>query len=635
MSRSKIEAGAIYSLLVVTLVILGWMYIRLDNSVDDTAKDLLSEKSTIVHSKLDAFFEPVIQNLNGEWLRANQGYFKDKSQRELAKHFFSILHASPSISAEYISDEFGNQFYAGHLVDSAYKHRPGYFTALTTLGNETEIGPDNRNWTFTDDTLILDEAWTRSDSEFDPRTRPWFQSAMKTDSIVWTPPYMFEAAKIPGITISKKFYTDKTVLNVISLDITLADLSLLTTKIDVSENGKAFVLTESGELIGLPSFDQELSSKELLSHALTPVEKFEQYDVASSYEIWQLKKWGEETFEFTSDGEKYWANFSPYELGNLTFQVGIITPEEDIIGPIKRTKTMLLFGMIFIVFVSIVLVQAYRSKNKSNILLAEQKLQIEEQKHLVEEKNQEIIDSINYAKRIQSAILPQDDFFAQHLPKSFVVYEPKDIVAGDFYWMSAKNGSVLFAAADCTGHGVPGALVSVVCNNSLNRAVKEFDLSSPAEILDKTRELVVAEFEKSEEEVKDGMDIALCSLSGNTIQFAGAHNPIWIIKKGATEIEETKANKQPIGKFDEPVPYQGHTFDLNQGDRFYIFSDGFADQFGGEKGKKYKSSNFKRFLLSIQDCSIEEQKNKVLQEFHSWKGDYEQLDDVCVIGVEI
>jgi serine phosphatase RsbU (regulator of sigma subunit) len=243
------------------------------------------------------------------------------------------------------------------------------------------------------------------------------------------------------------------------------------------------------------------------------------------------------------------------------------------------------------------------------------------------------MDSINYAKRIQSAILPPTKLVKEYLPESFILFKPKDIVAGDFYWMEHKEDKVLFAACDCTGHGVPGAMVSVVCNNGLNRSVREYGLTDPAEILDKTREIVISEFEKSEDEVKDGMDIALCSLEGNTLKYAGAHNPLWIIRNG--EIIETKANKQPIGKFDKQLPYTSHTFELEKGDSIYIFSDGYVDQFGGEKGKKFKPKTFRNLLLSIQDKTMEEQRFLIDKAFEEWRDNLEQVDDVCVIGVRI
>jgi serine phosphatase RsbU (regulator of sigma subunit) len=214
-----------------------------------------------------------------------------------------------------------------------------------------------------------------------------------------------------------------------------------------------------------------------------------------------------------------------------------------------------------------------------------------------------------------------------------VLYKPKDIVAGDFYWLEPKDGSILFAAADCTGHGVPGAMVSVICNNGLNRSVREHGLSVPGEILNKTREIVIQEFEKSEDEVKDGMDIALCALNGMKLSYAGAHNPLWIIREG--ELLTFKADKQPIGKHLDYVPYHTHEVDLQKGDVIYVFSDGYADQFGGEKGKKFRTSNMKKLLLSIYEKPMQEQKELLNQTFETWQGDLEQLDDVCVIGVRV
>ena len=292
--------------------------------------------------------------------------------------------------------------------------------------------------------------------------------------------------------------------------------------------------------------------------------------------------------------------------------------------------------VIFLIFVF----NRLKATRKQKAVIEQQKVEVEKQKEVVdlahnelEEKNQEIMDSIVYAKRIQSAILPPSKVVKEYLKESFILYKPKDVVAGDFYWMHQQEGKVLFAAADCTGHGVPGAMVSVVCNNALNRSVREYGLTIPGEILDKTREIVVQEFEKSEEDVKDGMDIALCSIEGMKLQYAGAYNPLWIIRNG--EVLETKANKQPIGQFENPEPYITHSFNLEKGDAIYIFSDGYVDQFGGEKEKKFKAKAFRELILSIQDKAMEEQKKSIDEAFETWKGDLEQIDDVCVIGVRM
>ena len=310
----------------------------------------------------------------------------------------------------------------------------------------------------------------------------------------------------------------------------------------------------------------------------------------------------------------------------------------------KEKQTILTYatagGLGLVAIFLLVVFNRLKVTRKQKNIIEEQKTEVENQKTVVElahteleEKNKEITDSIQYAKRIQNAILPPSKVVKEYLQESFIYYKPKDIVAGDFYWLEHAKGKVLFAAADCTGHGVPGAMVSVVCNNGLNRSVREYGLTDPGEILNKTREIVVQEFEKSEEEVKDGMDIALCSLEGNILQYAGAHNPLWIVRGG--ELLETKANKQPIGQFDNPEPYTTHTLELQKGDSLYIFSDGYADQFGGEKGKKLKTANFKKLLLSIQKESMEKQKQLIDEAFENWRGDLEQLDDVCVIGVRI
>jgi serine phosphatase RsbU (regulator of sigma subunit) len=263
-----------------------------------------------------------------------------------------------------------------------------------------------------------------------------------------------------------------------------------------------------------------------------------------------------------------------------------------------------------------------------------QKEIISNQHDLLEETHKEITDSIVYAQRIQKAILPPARIVNSLLPNSFVLYLPKDVVAGDFYWMEKVNDTVIFAAADCTGHGVPGAMVSVICNNALNRSVREFGLTDPGEILSKTREIVISEFEKSDEEVKDGMDIALCSLSGNSLKYAGANNPLWV-KKENGEYREIKANKQPIGKFEKATPFTSHELELESGDIIYLSSDGYADQFGGVKGKKLKQKGLKSIIDGMHKEPLSNQKDILTHQFNEWKGSLEQLDDVCIIGVKI
>ena len=256
-----------------------------------------------------------------------------------------------------------------------------------------------------------------------------------------------------------------------------------------------------------------------------------------------------------------------------------------------------------------------------------------------DEKNKDILDSIQYAKHIQNTILPNDDFIQSSFKDAFVMFKPKDIVSGDFYWIKEKKGKMLFAAVDCTGHGVPGAFVSIVGNNGLNRAINEFDLIQPAAILDKLTELVEESFaQQGENDVKDGMDIALCvwDPKTNVLEYSGANNPLWIIREGedGSEILETKADKQPIGAFDMRKPFTNHTYNLQEGDRVFLFSDGYPDQFGGPKGKKFKYKPLKQLLSQLKGSSMKEHHYMLDKSFMEWMGEYEQIDDVCVIGVQ-
>ncbi|KAA3650234.1 MAG: hypothetical protein DWP98_05515 [Bacteroidetes bacterium] len=299
-------------------------------------------------------------------------------------------------------------------------------------------------------------------------------------------------------------------------------------------------------------------------------------------------------------------------------------------------------GFLLMMGLAVVLFRGYKNKQKANEIITAQKEEVELQKQavefqkeIIEEKNKEIVDSISYAKRIQTAILPSDKALSSILPDSFIYFQPKDIVSGDFYWVDKKGDEVFFAAVDCTGHGVPGAMVSVVGHNGLNRVLKEFGITKPNAMLDKLNLIVEETFEKSDESVKDGMDIALCcwNKKTNILNYSGANNPLYLIRNN--ELIEYKPDKQPIGKFDYRKAFTNHEIQLEKGDSIYIFSDGFADQFGGPKGKKFMYKPFKRLLTEISNFAIAKQKEILMTHFQDWKGEMEQIDDVCVMHVKI
>jgi ligand-binding sensor domain-containing protein/serine phosphatase RsbU (regulator of sigma subunit) len=289
---------------------------------------------------------------------------------------------------------------------------------------------------------------------------------------------------------------------------------------------------------------------------------------------------------------------------------------------------------VLLVLLSIYAITIYRTAqlDKEKRILEET---VSERTKELSESNKSITDSINYAKRIQSAVMPSRKIIMEHFDNFFILYKPKDIVAGDFYWLEAVDDLVLFAVCDCTGHGVPGAMVSVVCHNALNRAVREFGLRSPEKILDKTTEIVIESFSKSEVEIKDGMDISLCGYNAKTktLSWAGANNPLWILKN--SELLEIKPDKQPIAWSDHKHSFTNHEFPINPGDKIFIFSDGFADQFGGEKLKKLTRKRFRELILSIQDLPVHAQE-KVLDAFITdYRKNLEQTDDILIMGVQL
>lgn len=317
----------------------------------------------------------------------------------------------------------------------------------------------------------------------------------------------------------------------------------------------------------------------------------------------------------------------------------------------KRFRYLLSAGIFILLILGGVIYNRLVYIRKQKTVIEEKNALVQEQNIRVEAKNKEILDSIQYAKTLQNAILPPLNLFRSYFPDSFVIYIPKDIVAGDFYWLESSDNSTFLAVGDCTGHGVPGAMVSVVCSNALNSAIKEHHLTEPGLILDKTREMVIDTFDKSTAKVRDGMDITLLSLSTDfTLKWSGANIPLWVFNKQRKNYPdaanvfdekvgfELKPDIYPIGFYYDSKPYKTHTFSLEPGDTVYLFSDGFADQFGGKVkvgGKKLKSINFMKLLASLQDISMQQQRAEILAFFQEWKGDYEQIDDVCVIGFRI
>ncbi|HIO73054.1 MAG TPA: hypothetical protein EYN38_08140 [Flavobacteriales bacterium] len=301
------------------------------------------------------------------------------------------------------------------------------------------------------------------------------------------------------------------------------------------------------------------------------------------------------------------------------------------------------YVLAFIAFVYAAITVSTRGLQK---IIKEKTADIVAQKEVIEEKNKDITDSINYAQKIQEAILPSHEDITKHLPENFILFKPKDIVSGDFYWFSERDGKALIIAADCTGHGVPGAFMSMIGNSLLNEIVNEKGATQPAEILQKLKEGVIKSLSQTGEAgtQKDGMDIALCAfdMANLKLEFSGAYNPLFRIRNG--ELEETRSDRMPIGVYsdDGGKVFTNYPMDMEKGDMYYFFTDGFVDQFGGPKGKKFMGKRFKALLMELHQLPMNEQSRKLDEVIEDWKahvmGDgntYEQMDDILIIGVRV
>lgn len=363
-------------------------------------------------------------------------------------------------------------------------------------------------------------------------------------------------------------------------------------------------------------------------------------------------------------GNVRFINYTNLNPGEYTFKVkgsnsdGVWNPEEISIKIIITPpfwKTMWFYTLCLIaVIVGIFFFIKYRTKKllKMKLLLEakvkQRTLQVENQKSELEQKNKDITDSINYAKRIQNAVLPDEQQFLSEFSDAFVFFKPRDIVSGDLFWIAKVKTSVdpplyfkVIAAADCTGHGVPGAFMSLMTTELLNQTVKNPDINSPSDLLAFINKKLPEGLNKNnKEKIYDGMDIAVCAIDLNAMKvyFGGANRPLWVWRKDgkADEIEEIKATKASIGAYTSPEQiFENNVIDIYKGDRLYLFTDGITDQFGGDKGKKFSKARFRSTVIASTGMSMSQQKEYIETIIAEWQGSKEQVDDILVIGIEI
>ena len=422
---------------------------------------------------------------------------------------------------------------------------------------------------------------------------------------------------------------------------------------DISKNGKTFVLSSNYKVIGLQKEDFITNIDSIKKYILKDYTQVNSEAMVLAIENWhKLSENKDEPFSFKLDNQKWWARVSEYKLGiNNHFIIGVVVPENDFVHEVHKTRNVVIGGFAIIILFIVFIFRQNNIRRKTNIVLTTQKDEIQQQNEEINQQNeeiqrqhnivlkqkQEITDSIVYAERIQRVLLPQEEIFDELFEDHFILYRPLHIVSGDFYWVKKVNQHVIIAAADCTGHGVPGAFMSMLGISFLNEICSKEKITKASDILTELRKMIKTSLKQTKDVggSKDGMDMAIYSINMDnySMQYAGAYNPAYIIRNN--EMKIIKADRQPIAVHIKEKDFINHTFQLQKSDIIYTFSDGYADEFGGEEGKKFKIKNFKKLLLDIHKKSLKEQHDILDDTITNWLRGYQQIDDILVIGVKI
>lgn len=648
----------------VSIAILIGMLFNLSQTVEHLSLSLITQTTEKTVREMDDFFEPVSDNLKVVRNWGASGQLNSFDPDSLNRRLIPIMNQNPYISSMILANTQGKEYMLMREKNSWLNRR------AEPQGDSLFI--KRIRWVY--DSLFrgeIDTQWI-DPVAYDPRKRPWFNAGLRTATAsdpAWTKPYIFFTTKDPGITASMHYLPPAQKDSfVVAFDMMFTDLSSFTASIKTTSNGMAFIITDDDRVLGLPAHEKFKHADSAKKYVLKNYSDLDIPSLSQAVDQWKRKGKAAGTFSFKADGSNWWAGFHLFQMDkNNGFFIGVILPEDDFLSEMNRTRAVIIAGFLLVIILTLLVIRGYNQKQKAYQLLQEQnkqilaqKEEIENQRDHIKQQSNEITSSIRYAKRIQSAVLPPISLIEENLHKNFILYKPRDIVSGDFYWTHSSGNITMWAAADCTGHGVPGAFLSIIGHKALDQAVNEFNLTMPNELLDKLCDIIDDTFRQSDAEIglgeiKDGMDISLCVFNSNTqtLYFSAANNPLYLIRKNGSlpvcneqelhpritgnghALFEIKADKQPVGLYVTRKAFSLHKIKLQADDCLYTFSDGYADQFGGPKGKKFMSKNFKKLLLSAQGKKMKDQQKLLEKAFDDWCKNVAQVDDVLVFGVRI
>nr|WP_299206548.1 SpoIIE family protein phosphatase [uncultured Brumimicrobium sp.] len=587
-----------------------YMIYKLADTKYIVSKNLVEKTYTNSKYGLISFFEPISHQLEYTAEKMEHISFTEWNEASLNNEVFLGLRKNPEINSIGLATNDGFEYIL-------YKENEVWYsrTSNPLIDQKTAV----KKAYIVDGNHLIEESSELIPIAHDARERPWYKGAKENyPKKHWTAPYRFNTSQKLGMSVSQR-WQDKSIegLNVtITYSFDLDEITHLLQRIKPTKNSQICLAYDNKLLV----FNKKPDTIEAINLDNTPVAAYYKSLITDH-----------KTKKFKIENKVYWGSSQFIKLSdNQDLTMSILLPEKDFLASINKLQTLLLIGFISLVLVGLMVLGLHVRQIKDQKLLIEKG-------EVIQEKNKEIIQSIQYAKNIQESLMPNMLQIQRALEHAFIIYLPKDIVAGDFYWVQNQHPYVLFAVGDCTGHGVPGAMISVMCQTALNRAVLEFSLLEPKEILDKTKELFLEQVGVHSQQFTDGMDISFCLLNkeNNKLSWSGANTPLYIIENKSNQLKIYQPDKQPIGRFVNDKPFNQHDIQLEKGDRIYLFSDGFQDQFGGPNLKKLKPKNFKDLLLKTNKLNLNLQREALIEAFNEWKGDENQVDDVCLLCVKI
>ena len=681
----------IYLTIPILIFIIIYIFQNLSNTGESLSHSILNKTITKTELQLKMFINPVENSLKIAKEQGKLELFTNFESEKLNQFFIPVLRNTKHLSSVLFANSLGEE-YLLLQEDSTWLNR------LTTISDSKRTVTRYR-WKYSENggKELIDQWQLSREQDNNPITKDWYKDAILHNKYEWTKPYIFDTTNNAGITASIKWnhtVQDSSMKYVVAFDVLLEAVSSFTTNLKVSKNGMAFIFSEHEEMLGLPNTIKYRDKISREADVLKPYNELNITEVTQSINKWKERNNTSEPFNIEIDGNDWWVQIHKYSVTEKRIlYIAVIVPENDFLEQTNKTKKLILWSFLFVAFLIIIIISSYNEKRKNVNLLKKQKDEISEynkelnqqneeiraqrdeietqrdvvvtQKDEIEEIHHELSESIDYATRLQTAILPETHVLEKHLSEHFILFKPKDKVSGDFFWWSHTEEHTVITAADCTGHGVPGAFMSMLGISFLREIVQKEYITHTGVILRKLRKEIVKVLRQTGESGthKDGMDMALISLNHktNTLQFSGANNPLYIITKNELQVlnnedltaikfidnselkvedselkfYEIKPDKMPIAIYDKMDKFTTHEIQLHEGDQIYMFSDGFADQFGGAKGKKFKYKPFKKLLLENANKPMTKQQEILESAFINWKAHLEQIDDVVVLGIKI